>query len=378
VEVVAARIAVSVVFFVNGAVFATWATRVPAVTSPLGMSPGEVAAVVFGLSAGAVVGLPLAGWLTNRLGSAFMMRAALPVYAGALAWVPNAPTVLVLAIALVGLGIGNALLDVSMNTAAAHVERAYDRQIMAGFHALFSFGGLGGAAAGTVAASAGVSASTHMTVAAVLLCCAGLVASFGALPDPGGGPAEKRQRGKLDRRVVLLGLLACCSLLCEGAANDWSAIYIQDTLGGTAGVAAAGFAVFSLAMTVGRFVADRVVTRIGAVTFLRGAGAIAGLGFGASLLWPAPVSALLGLGALGLGLAGVVPTLFSSAVRGQGNPAAAIATVSTIGYLGFLAGPPIVGVLATALGLRAGLVTLIVLALVIAFGATAAKQTAGG
>ncbi|GAA2773336.1 MFS transporter [Saccharopolyspora taberi] len=341
------------------------------------MSPGELAAVVFGLSAGAVTGLPLGGWLTNRLGSVFMMRASLLVYAGALAWIPHAPSVVLLALSLMGLGIGNAMLDVSMNTAAVHVERAHGRQIMAGFHALFSFGGLGGAVVGTAAASAGIPAVTHMAVAAVGLSCAGLVASFWALPDPG-GRAEKKQRGPLDRRLVLLGLLAFCTLLCEGAANDWSAVYVQDTLGGSAGVAAAGFAVFSLTMTAGRFAADRLVASVGAVAFLRGAGALAGLGFGASLLWPTPASALLGFGALGLGLAGVVPTLFSSAVRGRDNPAAAISTVSTIGYLGFLAGPPIVGALATAAGLRLGMVTLVVLALVIVFGATAAVRTAAG
>lgn len=374
VETVRARVAVSVVFFVNGAVFATWATRVPAIAAPLGMGAGELAAVVFGLSGGAVVGLPLAGWLTNRFGSVLVTRAALLVYTGALALVPRAPDVVVVAVALVALGIGNALLDVAMNTAGVRVAHRYGRPIMAGFHALFSFGGLGGAVAGTAAAGAGITAQTHMTVAAVVLCCAGLAASLGVLPDP--GRAEQKARGRFDRRIVVLGLLACCSLLCEGAANDWSAVYIAGTLGGTPGVAAAGFTVFSLMMTAGRFVADRLVARIGEVTFLRGAGVLAGVGFGASLLWPTPASALLGFGALGLGLAGVVPTLFTSAVRGADNPAPAVSSVATIGYLGFLAGPPIVGALSTAAGLRAGLVVLAVLALVVAAGATATGRTA--
>jgi MFS family permease len=365
-----------VVFFVNGAIFATWATRIPAITSALSMGPGALAVVVFGLSAGAVAGLPLAGWLIGRLGSVVVVRCALVLYASSLAAIPRSPDVGVLAVVLVGLGLGNGLLDVAMNTSAVRVERHYPQQIMASFHAFFSFGGLGGAVVGTALAALGISAQVHMTVCAVVLFAAGIAASFGLLADRGERSAG-RSAPLRNRRLIGLGLLVLCGLLCEGIPFDWSAVYIQSSLGGGPGVAAAGFALFSLTMTVSRLLADRTVGRIGEIRFLRLAGLFSAVCFGLSLAGSAPVSGLLGFGALGLGLAGILPTLFSVAARGQARPAAAISTVSTIGYLGFLAGPPVVGIVASASGLRLGLGIVVVLALVIAACAGAARPAGG-
>lgn len=367
-----ARLAITVVFFVNGAVFATWATRVPAVTSGLSMGPGELAAVVFGLSAGAVVGLPAGGLLTGRIGSVWAMRGALALYTTSLAAVPYAPSVGVLALALVGLGLGNGLLDVAMNTAAIQVERHFPRQIMAGFHAYFSFGGLGSAMVGAAAAGVGISAQVHMSVAGLVLFCCGMAASFGVLPHRR-EQASSRDARVWDRRLLVLGLLLCCGLVCEGAAFDWSAVYIRDVLVGEPGVAAAGFALFSLAMTASRLLSDRIVARIGAVLFLRLTGAFMAVGFGSSLFGSTPVAGLLGFTALGLGLAGIVPTLFSVAAHDHPKPAAAISTVSTIGYLGFLAGPLIVGTVASRTDLRIGLTIIVLLGLVIAAGGRAAR-----
>jgi MFS family permease len=163
-----------------------------------------------------------------------------------------------------------------------------------------------------------------------------------------------------------------CSLLCEGAANDWSAVHIRDTLGGSPAAAASGFAAFSLTMTAGRLLADRLAARFGAVAFLRGAALLAGAGFAATLPAGGPVAGIAGFALLGAGLSGVVPTLFSLAARTPGHPAAAISTVSTIGYLGFLAGPALIGVLAAVGGLRWALAALVVGTAVICAGARAA------
>jgi MFS family permease len=319
-----------------------------------------------------VAGLPVAGWLTRRFGSVRVVRGALVLYTGSLAAVPHAPSVGVLAVALVGFGLGNGLLDVALNTAAIHVERHYSRQIMASFHGFFSFGGLDSAIVGAALAGIGVSVRAHLSSGALVLFCCGLVASFGLLPDRGERISDNAAPAR-DRRLVGLGLLVLCGLVCEGVPFDWSAVYIQDVLGGDPGIAAAGFALFSLTMTVGRLLADRIVARIGAVAFLRLAGLFMCVCFGLSLLGSRPVSGLFGFGALGLGLAGIVPTLFSMASRNHSRPAAAISTVSTIGYLGFLAGPPIVGTVASVSGLRIGLGVVVVLALVIAACAGAVR-----
>ncbi|MCE6998240.1 MFS transporter [Saccharothrix sp. S26] len=364
-----ARSCVAVVFFVNGAMFSGWASRVPAIADRVGAGPAAIAIAVFGLSAGAVVGLPLAGALVTRFGSTAVVRAVLVGYAAALAAVGLAPTLALLTVALVGLGIGNGMLDVAMNTAAVEVERRYPRQVMAAFHAQFSFGGLAGSLIGAGAAAVGASPAAHLPVVAVVLAAIGLTAAFGLLPTSPEREAVGRSSPRRDRRLVVLGLLVLCSLLCEGAVYDWSAVYLRDEAGGSPAVAALGFAAFSLSMACCRLVADRLVDRVGRVRYVRAAGVLAAAGLALALLGPGATAGVVGFGLVGLALAGVVPTLFSAAAEGRDNPAGAIAVVSTIGYLGFLAGPALIGGIAAVSSLRPAVAALVVLALAVSAGA---------
>ena len=373
-----ARACVAVVFFVNGAMFAGWASRVPALADRVGAGPAALAIAVFGLSAGAVVGLPLSGVLVSRFGSTAVVRAVLVGYAAALTAVGLAPSLVLLTAALALLGIGNGMLDVAMNTAAIEVERLYPRQVMAAFHAQFSFGGLAGALIGAGAAALGASPAVHLPVIAVVLLVAGMVASLGLLPTSPDRDVEHRRAPHRDRRLVLLGLLVLCSLLCEGAVYDWSAVYLRDEAGGSPAVAALGFAAFSLSMACCRLVADRLVDRVGRVRYVRAAGVLAAAGLGLALLGPGVTAGVVGFGLVGLALAGVVPTLFSAAADGHANPAGAIAVVSTIGYLGFLAGPALIGGLAAVSSLRLAVASLVVLALAVSAGAGVLRGRRGG
>ncbi|MFJ6674839.1 MFS transporter [Actinosynnema sp. NPDC091369] len=368
-----ARFCVAVVFFVNGAVFSSWASRVPAIADRVGAGPAAVAVAVFGLSAGAVVGLPLSGVLVSRFGSTAVVRAVLVGYAAALVAVGVAPDLVLLTAALAGLGVGNGMLDVAMNTAAVEVERRYARQVMAAFHAQFSFGGLAGALVGAGAAGIGASPAVHLPVIALVLLVAGMVATFGLLPSSPDRDVGRRGSPRRDRRLVLLGSLVLCSLLCEGAVYDWSAVYLRDEVGGSPAVAALGFAAFSLSMACCRLVADRFVDRVGRVRYVRAAGVLAAAGLGLAVLGPGVVAGVVGFGLVGLALAGVVPTLFSAAADGHDNPAGAIAVVSTIGYLGFLAGPAAIGGIAAASSLRLAVAALVVLALAVSAGAGALR-----
>jgi predicted MFS family arabinose efflux permease len=372
-----ARLSVAVVFFVNGAIFATWTSRIPAITTRLSMGSGTLAFAVFGLSVGAVVGLPISSALVARFGTVPVVRVTLPGYALALAGVALASNVPALTAALIGLGIGNGVLDVAMNAAAVEVERRYPRQIMSAFHALFSFGGLAGALVGAAAAGIGTSTVVHLPTAALVLLTGALVASVGLLPSSPQretAPASTRFAFfRLDRRLAALGLLVFCSLLCEGAVYDWSAVYLRNDLGGSSAAAALGFAAFSLSMACGRLVADRVVAQVGPVLFVRAAGMLAAVALGLILLGSSVAGGIAGFGLLGLSLAGVVPTLFSGAAGGGNVPATAIAVVSTIGYLGFLAGPALIGGIATSTSLRVALCTLVALTMVISAGAGALR-----
>lgn len=377
-----ARHCVALLFFVNGALFASWGSRIPTLAAARDMGPGALAIAVLGLSVGSVLGLPLSGALVVRFGSVPVVRLSLVGYAAALAGVGTAPTSQWLTVALVGLGVGNGMVDVAMNTAAVAVERHYPRQIMAAFHAQFSFGGLAGALLGAGAAALDVAPGVHLPLAAVALLVGGLWASRGLLPDAPDRTAEagsgERRRVSRDPRLLALGALALSSLLCEGAVYDWSAVYLRDTLGADPATAALGFAAFTLAMACGRLVADRIAHRIGAVTYVRGGGLLTVLGLGLALVSTPPAGAVLGFGLLGWALSGVVPTLFSAAAHGRTTPAPALSVVSTIGYLGFLAGPALIGGVASAASLRWALAVLLVPALVVLVGAGALRTPPTG
>ncbi len=361
-----ARIAVAAVFFANGAVFATWAARVPAVQERLDLSPGALGVALLALTAGAVVAMPLSGVLVPRYGSRVVTRAALVIYCLALALISLAPGLAALMVALAVFGAGNSALDVAMNVQGVEIERRCRRRVLAGFHALWSIGGLSGAVGGSAAAASGLAAPAHFALAGGVLLCGGLSATWWLLHDDAKssvGPSFARPT----RPLAILGAIAFCALLAEGVANDWSAVYLREALGADEGLAAMGFAAFSLTMALGRLVGDRVVERIGSVRFIRVAGLLAAAGLGLALLGRQPVTAVVGFGVLGAGLAGVLPVVLSTAghrgeVGGRASPGPAIAAVSSVGYLGFLSGPALIGGVAEFLTLRGALVVVVVLA----------------
>jgi len=256
-----------------------------------------------------------------------------------------------------------------MNAQGVLVEESYARPIMSSFHALFSLGGLLGAGGAAVAMAAGLSAITHLALVALLgLAAIGLAAAH-LVPTPRSpGPA---QAWFVAPPVALLGLglLAFCALLAEGAMGDWSAVYLRDSLGTPAATAAMGFAAFSLAMALGRLVGDALARRLGGPRLLRVSGSLAAAGLSIALLVGQPGVALLGFGLVGLGVANLIPVLFSAAGRTGADAGTAIAAVATTGYLGYLAGPPLIGLAADAAGLPAALGIVCLACALVAVGA---------
>jgi fucose permease len=264
------------------------------------------------------------------------------------------PSLPALVIALAVFGALNALLDVSMNAQAAAVEARVGRAIMSSFHALFSLGGVVGALLASAVMAAGVGHVTHVLGAAAV----GLAAVLAALPRllPSSPEPTAAALARPTRALLGLGLLALLGLQAEGAMADWSAVYLHDTLGASTAVAAVGFAAFSLAMAAGRFGGDAVVRRLGPRRVLRDSGAVAAGGLGLALLVGHPAAAILGCALVGLGIANIVPVVFSAAARVPGlAPGHGLAAVATTGYLGFLAGPPVIGAVAEVAGLAVGL-----------------------
>ena len=269
-----------------------------------------------------------------------------------------------LVVSLVLFGAMNGALDVSMNAQAVAVEKSYGRPIMSSFHAAFSLGGLAGAGGGGLIASLGVGVATHFLGVAIVIALGIVVARRALLPaeaDAGGneeGPAFARPT----RALLGLGVISFCVLLGEGAIGDWSAVYLRNTLSTGAGFAAAGYAAFSLMMVAGRITGDRLTSYLGPVRLVRLGGAVAAAGLGLSLAVGHPLVALAGFAAAGAGFSIVFPLALSAAGRTKETAAGpALAAVSTLGYTGFLAGPPIIGFLAQLSNLGAALYVVVLL-----------------
>jgi MFS family permease len=377
----AARAAVTSIFFLNGVGAGAWFARIPAVQQGLNLSAGELGAALLAVAVGALIAMPLIGWAVSRMGSRPVVTCAVLAFAGALALPPLAPSLPLLAAALLLYGIGAGSLDVSMNSQGVVVERRYGSPIMSSLHAAFSFGGMAGAALGGLAASRNIGPTPQLAVMAAVIAALGLGATRALLPasvDAGAadaGPAFARP----SKALLGLGVIGFCALLSEGAMSDWSAVYLRQDLATGAGLAAAGYSVFSLTMALGRLAGDWLTARLGPVALTRGGGVLSAVGLGIALLVGHPAAALVGFACVGAGMATIFPLVLSAAGRApQGAAGPAIAAVATMGYCGFLAGPPAIGFAASIATLAVGLGIVVLLGIVIAVLAPAAGAGANG
>jgi fucose permease len=297
-----------------------------------------------------------------------------------------AHNLLVLMAALFVIGVAGGTLDVAQNAQGVRVEAAYGRPVMTSMHAFYSLGAILGSLAGGGFALAGIGLLPSLAAAGITGLIVDGIAGFWLLPEAPGtdtaalpvqvlsdaAPAAGVDRRHVRRLVLALGVLGICGLVCEGAAGDWSAVYLRDNLGTSAGLAAFGFAAFSVTMTVGRAVGDQLIHRFGVVTVIRASGVIATAGIALALATPIPAVTIAGFTAFGAGLSIVVPQVFAAGGRADPErPGAGLARVVGLGYTGMAAGPAIVGLVANQIGLHLALVILLVLAAWIAVAASA-------
>jgi fucose permease len=360
------RWATTGVFFVNGAAIGTWVAQIPWIQHRFDLSKGSMGLLILGMSLAVIIAALIAGQAIVKHGTVRMIWLGGIACALAVNLPVLAPAPLLVAAGLFVLGASSATMDMSMNSHGVGVEQDLGRPIMSSLHAGWAFGGMAGAGFAALMAALGVDPRVSVAVASALM-----LAFFAAcaLRLGAGSVAEGEDAPRFtlpSRGVLLLAVLCLLVMVTEGAMADWSGLYLRGDLGASAAVAALGYSVFAGGMTVGRVFGDAVNRRIGPLALLRWGAIFTGVPLAAALAAGIPGVALAGLFLIGLGVANGVPLMFSAAGRQPDMaPGPGIAAVSSMGSLGFLAGPPFIGFLADAVSLPWALATLILGALAV-------------
>ena len=355
----------------------TWVAHIPWLQGELEVSKATIGVCLLCMAVGALVAMPLTGQILERRSSAAVTRATALAFCLLLPVPLLAPGPPALGVLLLVFGAANGAMDVAMNAHGVAVERGLGRPILSSLHGGWSVGGFAGAGAAAVAASVGVDARVESLVAGLVLWLVALAVTtrLGHVSAPSAA-GEGRGFARPSRGVLLLGVLCFLTMTIEGAIADWSGIYLRRDLGTGAAVAATGFAGFSLGMAGARLAGDWLNERLGVGRLLRGGMALVAAALGAALLIGEPGTSVIGFALVGLGIANAVPLLFSAA--GRVPPSGpSLAAVFTVGYMGFVVGPPAIGVLGDTIGLPQTLGLLCFAAFVVAVLGGRALQPAG-
>jgi len=349
------RLVVGVMFFLAGLCFASWASRIVTVQQTLGLSDAGLGAVLFSLPVGLMCSLPFSGWIITIIGSKRLLIASLIVYSLALISLSLAQNIVQLIGCLICFGFASNSVNIAVNTQAVANEVMYKKPIMASFHGLWSLAGFTGAGIGTFMIANGIVPLHHfILITAIMVVMIILTAKY--LKDDkvtNSGPVFVMP----DKSLITLGIIAMCSMICEGAMFDWSVIYFKKVVLAPTALVGIGFTAFMCTMAGGRFIADWFAHRYGLKRILQTSGTLTVTGLLIAVIFPYFYTAMAGFLLVGAGVSSVVPMVYSAAGRSKTMaPGVALAAVSTIGFIGFLFGPPIIGFIAGLATLRASFV----------------------
>lgn len=365
-------------FLLHGLITSTWVSRIPAIQGSLRLSNALLGLSLLGTAIGSIVAVPVTGWLISRFGSRRITTWSTVGFCLALVGPGLADSAATLFAALTFYGAMAGANDVSINSQAVAVEAALGAPTMSRFHAMFSIGGMIGASLGGIVAAHEVAPRFHLAIASVIFLIAG--AATAPMLLEAHDNAGKRARGFSTTRIpaVLVALTAIgfCMFLSEGAMADWTAVYLKQVLNAGSGISAAGYAVFSAGMAIFRLLGDAVTKRFGPVRTVRGGALVAAAGLTWALAAHSPSWALPSFALTGAGFSVIVPLVFGAGGRLNSVPkGAGVAAVSGSGYIGFLFGPPLIGVIASWSSLRDALFVIVALSLLAASLAKAVGRT---
>ena len=347
------RISISTIFFFYGFIFATWASRIPAIQSSLKLSEAALGGILFSMPLGSFLTLPFSGLLVSKIGSRKVVIFASLLYAIDLILVGNAASILQLSVTLFIFGSSGNMMNIAINTQAIALEELYGKKIISSFHGMWSSAGLCAALLGTYLTGHSFPVASHFLMIGLIV-ITGFILSYNYLLSDKIG---KHKSGPLfqmpDKAFLNLGFIAFCSMMCQGAMFDWTGIYFKKVLHTDKSLIGIGYTAFMIAMASTRFITDWITNRIGFRTIIIACGVFTMAGLMITFFFPYIVPATIGIFMVGIGVSPVVPLVFSEAGKSRiTSPGIAIAAVATMGFVGLMIGPPMIGFIAAATSLK--------------------------
>jgi MFS family permease len=373
----AARRATYAMFFADGLGFGIWAGHIPAFKQKFQLSDSSLSIALLAIAAGSIFSMPVAGQAVRHFGSRYCIAISVACYGLCLICIALAPSLILFVVAALLFGAAKGAVDVGINAQAVVVEKCYGRPIMSSFQALWSVGGLAGGFLTSVTLSLGSTPVINLVFVGSLILLVDRLNYSHLLREASAREGEGGKRFRLPGKALLyVAILTFIALFSEGVLQDWAAVYMRQVVAVPVAVAAVGYAGYSTAMALGRFVGDRVVAFFGERFVMRLSGALIIVGLAAALLVPSPILAIAGFAVAGLGNSNLVPILFSAAGRDPVlGPGPGIAAVTTLGFFGFLIGPAVIGLMSKFFGLPVALSLVAVLGLITAVCGPAAIQS---
>ena len=361
------RIAISIFFFCCGFIFSSWAARIPLIKEAFHFNEAELGAVLFMLPLGSLVALPFAGWAVAYFGSRNVTSIAAILYALLLVIIGYSNSVLMLSAVLFLFGFCGDVLNISMNTQALLVqEEMYTKPLMSSFHGMWSIGAMAGALMGGITMKSSMGTSEHFLAVASVTVLVSIFFLFHLIKKDTPHSKEKKLFAWPDKALWLLGAICFCCALCEGAMADWSSLYYKQVMKDINRVSTTGYTAFAFLMALGRLIGDRLTAKIGNRGIIMMDSILIVSGLGLAICIQEPIFVIIGFGLVGFGASTIIPIVYTLAGKTKTmTTSAALAAVSTVGFTGFLIGPPVIGFVANEIGLRWALGIVLILGLVI-------------
>ena len=348
------RLAVSLFYFGQGIAFASWASRIPDIKSSLQLSDAVLGSILLALPLGQLLTMPISGRLVTRFGSRIVLAVSVPIYVLFLSNIGLAASAWQLGLMLFLFGVIGNMCNIALNTQAVEAEKLFVKPIMTSFHGVWSIAGFSGALIGLLMINLQVSPYLHFWIITLLLWVNVFFNYKFLVPGKGTGTSSgSRLFIKPEGALLQLGIIGFCSMAAEGAMFDWSGVYFKDIVNAPSSLVIIGYASFMIMMALGRFLGDGVIARLGRKRTIQVSGVIIFTGMLISVVFPYIIPATIGFMLVGLGVSSIVPTVYSSAGKNRKvSPGMALAMVSSVSYLGFLMGPPLIGYISALSNLR--------------------------